>query len=140
VLVALAGVVPASNALAGTTDPPVPQATKRTTTYIKADLQAVATALAAGGVALQRRCRASTLAGVKRRTGRGSVGATGQPGQDLGDPGGGSVGAVRLSTGRFERRRPSSSAIVRSASYARRSRCATTSGTTAARSTTFGPC
>ena len=46
----------------------------------------------AGGVALQRRCRASTLAGVSGAQVEDLVGAAGQPGHDLGDPGGGSVG------------------------------------------------
>ena len=43
-------------------------------------------------LALQRHCRASTLAGVSRAQVEDLVGAAGQPGHDLGDPGGGSVG------------------------------------------------
>jgi hypothetical protein len=43
-------------------------------------------------VALQRRCRASTLAGVSGAQVEDLVGAAGQPGHDLGDPGGGGVG------------------------------------------------
>jgi hypothetical protein len=39
-------------------------------------------------VALQRRCRASTLAGVGGARDEDLVGAAGQPGHDLGDPGG----------------------------------------------------
>jgi len=39
-------------------------------------------------VALQRRCRASTLAGVGGARDEDLVGAVGQPGHDLGDPGG----------------------------------------------------
>jgi hypothetical protein len=50
----------------------------------------------------------------------GLVGAAGQPGDDLGDPGWGWGGAVRLGAGRFELRRPSSSAVVDLASFARR--------------------
>ncbi len=41
-----------------------------------------------GLVALQRRCRASTLAGVSGAQVEDLVGAAGQPGHDLGDPGG----------------------------------------------------
>jgi len=40
----------------------------------------------------QRRCRASMLAGVAGARDGDLVGAAGQPGHDLGDPGGGSVG------------------------------------------------
>jgi len=54
------------------------------------------------------------------RAGRGLVGAAGQPGDDLGDPGWGWGRAVRLGAGRFELRRPSSSAVVDLASFARR--------------------
>jgi hypothetical protein len=61
------------------------------------------------------------------------------PGHGLGDPGG-VVWGRWLGAGRFELGRPSSSAIVRLGSFAQRSRCATTSGTTAARATTLGPC
>jgi hypothetical protein len=50
----------------------------------------------------------------------GLLGAAGQPGDDLGDPGWGWGGAVRLGAGRFELRRPSSSAVVDLASFARR--------------------
>ena len=39
-------------------------------------------------MALQRRCRASTLAGVGGARDEDLVGAAGQPGHDLGDPGG----------------------------------------------------
>jgi hypothetical protein len=59
------------------------------------------------------------------RAGRGGlVGAAGQPGDDLGDPGWGWGGAVRLGVGRFELRRPSSSAVVDLASFARRGQSA----------------
>jgi hypothetical protein len=75
----------------------------------------------------------------KRRTGRGSGRCGGAAGPRSGRPGRGWRGAVRLGAGR-KLGRPSSSAVVRLASFAQRSRCATTSGRTAARSTTFGPC
>ena len=41
-----------------------------------------------GWVALQRRCRVSTLAGVGDARDEDLVVAAGQPGHDLGDPGG----------------------------------------------------
>ena len=45
-----------------------------------------------GLAVFQRRCRASMLAGVAGARDGDLVGAAGQPGHDLGDPGGGSVG------------------------------------------------
>lgn len=87
------------------------------------------------------RCRASTLAGVGGARDGDLVGAAGQPGHDRGDPGAGGV-----AWGRSLGCRPIwATAAVKLggrplASFAQRSRGATTSGRMAARSTAFGPC
>jgi hypothetical protein len=69
-------------------------------------------------VALQRRCRASTLAGVGGARDEDLVGAAGQPGHDLSDPGGvawgrslgcrpiGATAAVKLGGRPFDELRP----------------------------------
>jgi hypothetical protein len=58
-----------------------------------------------GLAVFQRRCRASMLAGVGGARDGDLVGAAGQPGHDLGDPGG-AAWAIRLGAGRFGLRRP----------------------------------